>query len=94
MSEDATTSQSQSYPLNVQAGRRYLLCQCGRSHKKPLCDGAHAGSGKLPCFYTAPATAPVKVCCCYRTSTRPLCDGSCASAIEDDLGPGLPAQAK
>lgn len=63
------------FSLNVQQGRRYLLCTCGLSSKKPLCDGAHAGSGKLPNFYTATETGPVSICCCYQTSTKPLCDG-------------------
>lgn len=70
-----TASKARYYTIEVQQGRRYLLCQCGLSHKKPFCDGSHAGSGKLPYFYTPTETGPVNVCCCDETSTMRLCDG-------------------
>ena len=49
------------FPLTVRAGRRYLLCACGRSGKRPLCDGSHAGSAALPVFYTATTTGQIEV---------------------------------
>ena len=65
------------FKLQTQGGRRYLLCMCGRSRKRPLCDGAHAGSGRLPFFYTAVTTGEVRVCGCYETTTKPLCGPDC-----------------
>lgn len=79
MSDPAAPAAGCCHVLQVQAGRRYLLCMCGRSRKKPMCDGAHAGSGKLPYFYTAGQTGEVRVCGCYGSSTGPLCDGKCAA---------------
>lgn len=75
----ACPAQSPSYKLQVQEGRRYLLCMCGRSRKRPLCDGAHAGSGTLPFFYTASGTGEVQVCGCNQTTTKPLCDANCVT---------------
>ena len=73
--------------LSVQAGRRYLLCMCGRSSKKPLCDGSHAGAGKLPYFFTATDNGSVQVCGCYQTTTRPLCDASQPDGTDSGAAP-------
>ena len=62
--------------VNVRAGRRYLWCACGLSRRQPYCDGAHAGSGFLPVFFTAPADGDLAFCGCKATKKRPLCDGS------------------
>lgn len=79
MPQSADPAQSPSYTLQVQEGRRYLLCMCGRSRKKPLCDGAHAGSGTLPFFYSASGTGAVQVCGCHQSANKPLCDAACAA---------------
>ena len=39
--------------IDVKAGHTYFLCTCARSHKHPLCDGSHKGSGKKPVHYHA-----------------------------------------
>lgn len=28
-------------PLEVEAGKRYFWCACGKSKTQPLCDGSH-----------------------------------------------------
>lgn len=73
--------------MKVVAGRRYLWCACGLSRKQPLCDGAHAGSGILPMFWTAKEDGEVHFCGCKQTANRPLCDGS-----HNSLPPGDAAE--
>ena len=36
------------YQVELEAGKRYAWCRCGRSQKQPFCDGSHAGSGIDP----------------------------------------------
>jgi CDGSH-type Zn-finger protein len=79
-SNPSTLPTSSCYTLQVQKGRRYLLCTCGLSSKKPLCNGAHAGTGRLPDFHTAETTGTLDVCYCARSSKAPLCDRSCSAS--------------
>ncbi len=72
---EPVVAQKGPYKITVKAGRRYLWCACGLSSKQPLCDGAHAGSGILPVFYTAKQDGDLWFCGCKQTADKPLCDG-------------------
>ena len=63
-------------PVEVQAGREYLWCACGRSATQPLCDGSHAGTGAAPLRYAATTTGTIWLCGCRRSARAPLCDGT------------------
>lgn len=62
--------------LNVEMGKDYWWCTCGRSKAQPCCDGSHKGTGFKPMKYTAEATRVVHLCACKRTKNAPFCDGS------------------
>ena len=61
---------------NVEAGKSYWWCACGKSQKQPFCDGSHKGSEFSPLEYKAESSAEVSFCACKRTGNRPKCDGS------------------
>ena len=63
-------------PVEVEAGKDYFWCACGKSAKQPFCDGSHKGTSFAPVKYTAPETKKVFFCTCKRTTKQPLCDGS------------------
>jgi CDGSH-type Zn-finger protein len=63
-------------PVDVEEGKTYWWCRCGKSAKQPFCDGAHKGSEFTPMSYTASATQKVWFCACKQTAKSPLCDGS------------------
>lgn len=62
--------------VELEAGREYRWCACGRSAKQPFCDGSHRGSGIEPLRFEAPGSGEVLLCVCKKTRSPPWCDGS------------------
>lgn len=73
---DPVVAQKAPYGINVEAGKKYFWCACGRSKKQPFCDGAHSGSGISPMVYEAKESKQVWFCGCKATKSSPLCDGA------------------
>ena len=69
-------AQSTPYFVDVDEGRSYTWCACGRSASQPFCDGSHAGTGFEPVAYKAKTTGRVRFCGCKATKRKPICDGS------------------
>ncbi len=76
MSEPATIGGRLPIPVEVEAGKDYWWCSCGKSAKQPFCDGSHQGSSFTPLQYTAPETKKAFFCTCKQTANQPLCDGA------------------
>ena len=36
------------FKVDVEAGKAYFWCACGRSKNQPFCDGSHKGTGLTP----------------------------------------------
>lgn len=68
--------QKKSMPVEVEAGKVYYWCACGRSATQPFCDGVHKGTGVGPVAYKAEATGKAFFCGCKATKREPLCDGT------------------
>jgi len=68
--------QKAPYQAQIEAGRKYAWCACGRSQKQPFCDGSHKDTGFTPIIYEASETKDVWFCGCKRSGTKPLCDGT------------------
>jgi CDGSH-type Zn-finger protein len=63
-------------PVEVEAGKSYWWCTCGKSVRQPFCDGSHKGSEFVPQKYDVQATGKVWFCGCKQTANAPLCDGA------------------
>lgn len=63
------------YVVELEAGKNYFWCTCGRSEKQPFCDGAHKDTEFTPLKFTAEETKKYGVCGCKHTKGGPFCDG-------------------
>jgi CDGSH-type Zn-finger protein len=73
---DPVVAQKAPYPVEVEEGKTYYYCTCGKSEKQPFCDGSHKGSDFAPIEYTAEESKTVYFCGCKASKGEPLCDGS------------------
>lgn len=68
--------QKEPYAVEVEQGRSYFWCRCGKSAKQPFCDASHKGTEFTPVRYKAEKTGTVYFCGCKRSGNAPLCDGT------------------
>merc|ERR1712086_289510 len=61
--------------VQVEPGKSYLWCSCGRSEKQPFCDGSHKGTDFKPVKFKAVHTE-MSLCSCKHSRRAPKCDGS------------------
>lgn len=69
-------AQKSPFPVDVEAGKKYFWCACGKSERQPFCDGSHEGSAFTPLAYTATDSKTLYFCGCKHTAKVPLCDGT------------------
>ena len=82
-------ARDRAYYTELEEGRNYFWCRCGRSRTQPFCDGRHQGTDFRPVRYKATTKGEeVLFCGCKHTTTPPFCDGShnnvCGSGPMDD----------
>ena len=68
--------QKKPYAVEVEEGKSYYWCACGRSKNQPFCDGSHQGTDFQPVEFTAEKTDTVYLCGCKKTGNQPFCDGT------------------
>ena len=64
------------YKVELEAGKTYYWCQCGRSEGQPFCDGAHKKTNIKPLMFKAEESKTVYLCGCKQTKNAPFCDGT------------------
>ena len=62
--------------VEVEKGKSYYWCACGKSKNQPFCDGSHKGTELNSVVYKAEETKKKFFCSCKQTDNQPFCDGS------------------
>jgi CDGSH-type Zn-finger protein len=73
---DPTRASDTPFAVDVEEGKSYFWCACGKSSQQPFCDGSHKGSEFSPIKFEASESKSVHFCGCKATKNQPLCDGS------------------
>jgi len=76
LNDEPLIAQKGPYAVEVEEGKTYYWCACGRSKNQPFCDGSHRVTQFQPVAYTAEKTGKVFFCGCKRSLKKPVCDGS------------------
>ncbi len=69
-------AQKEPIAVDLEAGKTYYWCACGRSATQPFCDGSHKDTGIEPLAFTADEAKTAYLCACKKTAGKPYCDGA------------------
>lgn len=64
------------YRVQLEAGKSYLYCDCGRSKNQPFCDDSCNGTIFKAIPFTVEQTKSYNICGCKHTDHKPFCDGN------------------
>jgi CDGSH-type Zn-finger protein len=73
---DAVIAGRAPIAVDVEAGKTYYWCACGKSAKQPFCDGSHKGGEFSPRAHIPAQSGKVYFCACKQSAKAPLCDGT------------------
>lgn len=73
---DAVIAQKEPFVVDLEAGKPYAWCSCGRSANQPFCDGSHKQTSMQPIMFKAEKDGKAYLCGCKATNKQPFCDGT------------------
>jgi methylamine---glutamate N-methyltransferase subunit C len=81
-----TIADNKPTAVELNKGKTYYYCTCGKSENQPFCDGKHKGSDFAPKAFTAEKDGVAYLCQCKLSSNAPFCDGSHKPITNDQVG--------
>ncbi|HIG41123.1 MAG: CDGSH iron-sulfur domain-containing protein [bacterium] len=73
---EPTIAQKSPFAVEVEAGKTYFWCACGKSANQPFCDGSHSDTEFTPVKLVAEESKQLFFCGCKFSNKKPLCDGT------------------
>lgn len=74
--DEVVAAQKEPYVVEIEEGKTYAWCRCGRSKKQPFCDGSHKTTSLQPLMFKAEKSGKAFLCGCKMTGNQPYCDGT------------------
>jgi CDGSH-type Zn-finger protein len=74
--EKSKAAGSSPQMVQLESGKTYAWCACGRSSNQPWCDGSHQVTSITPTVIIAKESETRAMCMCKQTKNPPFCDGS------------------
>jgi CDGSH iron-sulfur domain-containing protein 3 len=74
--KQSVIAQKSPFAIEVEAGKSYWWCSCGKSATQPFCDGSHKGSDFSPVEYKADKAEAAYFCGCKHSANGVMCDGT------------------
>jgi len=63
--------------VDLEEGKTYYWCACGRSTNQPFCDGTHMKETDItPIKFVAEKDGKKALCMCKQSKNKPFCDGT------------------
>jgi CDGSH-type Zn-finger protein len=62
--------------VELEAGKSYWWCTCGKSTAQPFCDGSHQGTDFMPEEVKVEETRKYGLCGCKHSKKGAFCDAS------------------
>ncbi|MBL7055846.1 CDGSH iron-sulfur domain-containing protein [Candidatus Woesearchaeota archaeon] len=76
MEEKPIIADKKPIAVDLEIGKEYYYCSCGKSANQPFCDGSHKGTSFTPVPFKAEESKTHYLCRCKHTKNVPFCDGS------------------
>ncbi len=73
---EPTIAKKGPYAVELEAGKDYYWCACGKSASQPFCDGSHKGTEFAPMAFKAAEAKTTYLCGCKHSKNAPYCDGT------------------
>jgi CDGSH-type Zn-finger protein/uncharacterized Fe-S cluster protein YjdI len=74
--ENATIAGTKPVMVDLEAGKTYAWCACGKSSNQPWCDGSHQTTQFRPLIIKTMEPSKAALCMCKQSGSRPYCDGT------------------